>query len=518
MKPRNNYFELEKKGEKASIYLRIFLTVVFSLGAFIGYQVGKDVKIIIANFIAGISLYAVSSLYSAISLKIGSYRPYTKYIATLIELVAYSFVVLGYLRVPTEMRYLGVNNIVYFGVYFLLIIGSSLRFSIRFTLVSSVSTIFLFFLNSTILFLNGANTGPHPVIFPTMVVGGLFLSAMGLATTTITRYVHNMLSDLRQSELSSRENSDNLSRIVHEAKESVDGLNSVYESLAENVGTNHRLTTEQMKITEKIAFFVEDSTNTTNQVNDDVVKQEAISVETLTAMHSLNDAMQNLYQVSANSYTHGEEIVNQAEEGREILNESVTEMEQIQATSQKVVKILSIIYAIAKQTNLLALNAAIEAARAGDEGEGFAVVADEVAKLAEKSGSNARQIELLVVEMNDAIANGSRTIKQTARSMAEIIMGIKEIVSDIQNVVVTADEQQKALKIVLQKTEDTRHMAEEIRKIIENQNQQSETMLTGVQKIHNYSMEISSGADSLKNAVQFLDSTRERLNLAIHQK
>lgn len=105
-------------------------------------------------------------------------------------------------------------------------------------------------------------------------------------------------------------------------------------------------------------------------------------------------------------------------------------------SASSVAQILEVIRSITEQTNLLALNAAIEAARAGDVGRGFAVVADEVRALAHRTQNATKQIQDVIVGVQD-VANRAVDSMLRSTTSAQITLGLAReadlTLNEIQN-------------------------------------------------------------------------------------
>jgi methyl-accepting chemotaxis protein len=108
--------------------------------------------------------------------------------------------------------------------------------------------------------------------------------------------------------------------------------------------------------------------------------------------------------------------------------------EESTASIKNIADKILIINDIAFQTNILALNAAVEAARAGEHGRGFAVVAAEVRKLAERSKIAADEINVLA-------KNSVKVTEESAVLLNQIIPEIEKTAKLVQEISAASIEQ-----------------------------------------------------------------------------
>ncbi len=132
------------------------------------------------------------------------------------------------------------------------------------------------------------------------------------------------------------------------------------------------------------------------------------------------------------------------------LEQMVVSMNEIDASSDKISRIIKTIDEIAFQTNILALNAAVEAARAGEAGMGFAVVADEVRNLAQRSAQAARDTASLIEDSIVKSKDGKSKLDQVANTFRSITESTGEVKTLVDEVHVASNEQACGIQQVSQ--------------------------------------------------------------------
>ncbi|WP_447936802.1 methyl-accepting chemotaxis protein [Thermomonas fusca] len=178
-------------------------------------------------------------------------------------------------------------------------------------------------------------------------------------------------------------------------------------------------------------------------------EQQAASLEeTAASMEELTSTVkQNADNArQANQLAQGAAGV--AAQGGHVVEQVVTTMGAIEASSKKIADIISVIDGIAFQTNILALNAAVEAARAGEQGRGFAVVAGEVRALAQRSAGAAKEIKQLIEESVDKVTDGSALVREAGSTMREIVTSVQRVTDIMAEISAASQEQSSGIEQV----------------------------------------------------------------------
>ena len=128
--------------------------------------------------------------------------------------------------------------------------------------------------------------------------------------------------------------------------------------------------------------------------------------------------------------------VEAAERGGRVIEQVVSTMHDIHASSKQIGEIIGVIDGIAFQTNILALNAAVEAARAGEAGRGFAVVAAEVRALAQRSAGAAREIKTLVGKSVERVNAGAGVVQHAGSVIGDIVDASRRVNTLLEGIAV----------------------------------------------------------------------------------
>src|SRR5579883_2016115 len=177
-------------------------------------------------------------------------------------------------------------------------------------------------------------------------------------------------------------------------------------------------------------------------------------------------------------------------EVHQTLDRMIEKMKEIDASSNKIARIIKVIDEIAFQTNILALNAAVEAARAGEAGLGFAVVADEVRNLAQRCAQAARDTTGLIEESIAKSAGGKSKVNGVAGSVREIAEASNRIKTLVDDVHASSREQATGM--------------DQIRQSVQQMEQVTQKAAASSEQTAAAAEELSAQSDGLRNAARKL--------------
>ena len=276
---------------------------------------------------------------------------------------------------------------------------------------------------------------------------------------------------------------DNLEDLITNIVMSAENLSQAVDQITKGNMNLSQRTTEQAAALEEIASTIEENTATVDRN-----AENSKSAQKLTNEGAQKSAIGSDQAVVA-----------------------IQSINEINDSSKKISEIISVINEIAFQTNLLALNAAVEAARAGDQGKGFAVVAGEVRNLAQRSGSAAKEIEILIKESVEKVEKGTQVVVQSGEFLKEIANTAKATANIISEIAAASDEQRQGMdqinKAILEldsATQQNAALVEETASASEQMANQAQEMLALMSRftIKNKKMKTESGVKSQTKTIQ----------------
>jgi len=213
-------------------------------------------------------------------------------------------------------------------------------------------------------------------------------------------------------------------------------------------------------------------------------EQQAASLQkTASSMDQLTGTVRH----NADSARQADQLASSASEiaarGGAVVEQVVSTMADISASSKKIADIIGVIDGIAFQTNILALNAAVEAARAGEQGRGFAVVAGEVRSLAQRSAEAAKEIKTLISASGERVESGAKLVTDAGSTMREIVASIQRVTDIMSEITASTAEQSDGIGHVSGEVNQLDQMTQQNAALVEESAAATESLKEQAQRL-----------------------------------
>ncbi|WP_419785430.1 bacteriohemerythrin [Pseudodesulfovibrio sp.] len=295
--------------------------------------------------------------------------------------------------------------------------------------------------------------------------------------STSTRYELKVLADtimtmikgMRERTAEAQEQAHQAHAKSLEAEEAMKQASAGEEHVGKLLTALQNASSQAEDISHRALDAVNELTREVDLVARGVEVQHDRMMETATAMEEMNSTVAEVARNASHAAVNASASHEKATTGAEGVRRAVASIGQIEKRildlkdtmhrlgeqASSIGKVLGVITEIADQTNLLALNAAIEAARAGEAGRGFAVVADEVRKLAEKTMDATKEVEKVIISIQEAAMENVKAVEAAAeditrsteasneagRFMEEIVAIVEETAGQVDSIATASEEQ-----------------------------------------------------------------------------
>ena len=249
----------------------------------------------------------------------------------------------------------------------------------------------------------------NTAVYATMLIASVaFYVVMAIVTDVISVNINRSIQNLKQVE-EAKQKQDEISSEIKKTIKVVSENSSEIDKIVEEISTSSK----------SIAFAINEISKGATTTAEDIQMQSSHLDKINADIEESSNACDLMEKSSGNAYDvikQGESILKELIEESNIVTDNTKEvhsiMKELLEESREIANITGVISGIANQTNLLALNASIEAARAGEAGKGFSVVANEVGLLADQSKEATKNIDNIVVKLQNKCNKSSEVVEK----------------------------------------------------------------------------------------------------------